>query len=120
MIAQPGCEPSSAEIPVTPIKIISETPGLGPPAVQGDEVCINYRLTLPDGRVLLSDEEFCFMLGAGAVIEAVDEGVDGMRLRGRRAIEVPPHKHWGRVGYGDGAVPPATNLLLEITLKEIR
>lgn len=120
LIAPVACEPSSAEVPVTPISILSETIGRGDPTEAGDEVCIDYRLTLPNGRVVLQDEDFCFTLGAGAVILAVDEAVHGMRPRGRRLVLVPPHKHWGRIGYGDGAIPPATDLHLEITLKKIR
>ena len=42
-----------------------------------------------------------------------------MRVGGERTVTCPPHKHWGRNGYGDGAVPPNTPLTLEIKLVSV-
>jgi len=99
--------------------VVSETVGKGRRAKEGDVVTIAYRAALPDGSTLLEDDEFVFRLGAEAVIAGVDEGVAGMRTGGKRVVECPPHKHWGRAGYGNGAVPPDTPLTLYLRLLDI-
>jgi FKBP-type peptidyl-prolyl cis-trans isomerase len=119
LIAAPGCEPPNVAVEETPITVAGEREGAGSPAAPGDIVCIDYVVLRPDGSELMSDEDFCFELGGGAVISGLDDGVVGMRPGGRRVIKCPPHKHWGRAGYGDGAVPPNTPLTLHIELKSI-
>jgi FKBP-type peptidyl-prolyl cis-trans isomerase len=96
--------------------LISEEEGFGPPAADGDLVTIKYRLTTPQGRVILEDDEYSFVVGTNSVIEGIEETVVGMRRRGKRVADCPPHKHWGRPGYGNGAVPPDTHLVIEVEL----
>lgn len=114
-----GCGSIDVEVSETPITIASERVGRGRQAKQNDVVCIDYRLCLPDGSNLMQEKDFCFTLGRGAVIAGIDEAVDGMRVGGKRTVICPPHKHWGRAGYGDGAVPPATDLTIHVTLLSI-
>jgi FKBP-type peptidyl-prolyl cis-trans isomerase len=59
-------------------------------------------------------------IGDGTVIAGVDEAVVGMRPGGVRRVVIPPDLHYGPDGYGDGAVPPETDLHLEITLSGVR
>lgn len=115
----PGCKDYNVQVNETPIKLIEDHPGRGRTATEGDVVTIDYELRLPDGKRLLAEEDFRFTVGKGAVIAAVDEAVLGMREGGRRVADCPPHKHWGRVGYGDGAVPPHTKLALHVKLKNV-
>jgi FKBP-type peptidyl-prolyl cis-trans isomerase len=116
-----GCEPPNIAINETPVTIAGDVKGHGRAARPGDIVCIDYRVLLPDGTEILRDEDFCFHLGAGAVIAGFDEGIPGMRPGGRRVIQCPPHKHWGSRGYGEGKsrIPPNTTLSLHIELKSI-
>jgi FK506-binding nuclear protein len=114
-----GCEPPNVTVEETPITVAGERVGHGQAAAPGDVVCVNYRVLMPDGAELMRDDDFRFQLGGGAVISGLDEGVVGMRPGGRRVITCPPHKHWGRAGYGNGAVPPNTTLTLHIELKSI-
>ncbi|MHC4414403.1 MAG: FKBP-type peptidyl-prolyl cis-trans isomerase [Planctomycetota bacterium] len=114
-----GCRPPDPTVHETPVSVISETVGFGRPAEAGDTVTINYRVLLPDGQVVLRDRDFPFQLRTGAVILGLDEAVEGMRRRGRRVVQCPPHKHWGRPGYGEGAIPPNVTLTFEIELIEI-
>jgi FK506-binding nuclear protein len=114
-----GCEPPNVGVSEAPIEILGETEGHGRAAHAGDLVCIDYRVLLPDGSEILRDDEFCFFLGAGAVIAGFDEGIPGMRRGGKRVITCPPHKHWGSIGYGEGKIPPNTPLTLHIELKSI-
>jgi len=120
LVALPSCKDRTVKIEETPITIRDDTPGRGAPASQGDVVCIAYRIFLPDGKEFMHEDRFCFTLGEGAVIEGIDEVVLGMKAGGHRTAACPPHKHWGRNGYGDGAVPPNTTLVLEVSLREIQ
>ncbi len=114
-----GCEPPEVSVKQTPIRVLSDTVGIGRPAHAGNLVTINYRITLPDGREVLRHRDYRFELGRSTVITAIDEAVVGMREHGRRIVECPPNKHWGRAGYGNGAIPPNATLTINIELVEI-
>ncbi len=114
-----GCGQFSITVEEVPIQIISDTPGMGRPAKNGDVVTIHYRVLLPDGRQVVQHRDYRFELGAGTVIAGIDEAVLGMRVRGERVVECPPHKHWGSQGYGNGAIPPNTRLIFEIQMEQI-
>lgn len=114
-----GCDGPVIEIDEAGLTILENEEGAGEAARKGDTVTISYRAALPDGKVVLRDDEFSFILGRGAVIRGLDEGVLGMKAGGRRVIDCPPHRHWGRGGYGDGAIPPNTNLHITVQLLDI-
>ncbi len=114
-----GCAPKDPTVRQTPVKIVTESTGVGNPAKQGDLVTISYRVLLEDGRVILSDSGYRFILGAGSVIGGVDDAVAGMRVTGEREVLVPPHLHWGRMGYGDNAIPPDAILSIAVRLDAI-
>ena len=114
-----GCEPKDPTVKQTPVKIVSETDGVGRPTTKGDLVTISYNVRLEDGRVVLSESGYRFVLGTGAVISGIDDGVVGMRITGEREILVPPHLHWGRAGYGDNVIPPDATLQVALRLDAI-
>ncbi len=80
-------------------------PEAGPAAKPGDTVTIDYVLSLEDGTVADSSLErgqpISFVLGSGEVPRGLEEGIEGMILRGERQIRVP-----SELGYGAAGVPP--------------
>ena len=119
LLVAAGCEPVDPLVRETPVTILKETVGAGRPAAAEDLVTISYRILLEDGRVVLSDRGYRFVLGTGSVIGGIDDGVAGMRVTGEREILVPPQLHWGRIGYGDGAIPPDATLSIALRLDAI-
>jgi FKBP-type peptidyl-prolyl cis-trans isomerase len=116
-IVSVSCRPPDVKVDETPVKYSDETLGRGRAAEPGDVVRVDYTVLLPDGKRLMNEEDFCFCIGAGAVIAGFDDGVVGMRPGGKRTVECPPHRHWGRQGYGP--IPPNTTLTLRIKLVSI-
>jgi FKBP-type peptidyl-prolyl cis-trans isomerase len=114
-----GCKPPSIRVAETPIRIQRETTGYGDPVRDGDQVVVDYHITLPDGGKVLDQKNFRFTVGTGTVIRGIDEAILGMRPGGTREFNCPPHKHWGRAGYGGGVIPPATDLRIELRLARI-
>ena len=51
-----------------------------------------------------------FRLGAGQVIQGWDQGVQGMKVGGRRQLVIPPHLGYGDRGAG-GAIKPGETLI---------
>lgn len=61
---------------------------------------------------------FGFMVGAGRVIKGWDQGLLGMREKGKRTLIIPPDMAYGDRGAGD-RIPPGSTLLFEIELFQI-
>ena len=60
-----------------------------------------------------------FPLGAGRVIQGWDQGVQGMKVGGRRRLTIPPHLAYGDRGAG-GVIAPGETLIFVCDLVAIR
>jgi FKBP-type peptidyl-prolyl cis-trans isomerase FkpA len=93
--------------------------GEGAAAQAGQRVKVHYTGWLTDGRKFDSSKDrndpFVFNLGRGEVIAGWDEGVQGMRVGGRRKLTIPPALGYGARGAG-GVIPPNATLVFEVEL----
>ena len=64
-------------------------------------------------------QTFSFRLGGGQVIGGWDQGVQGMRVGGRRQLTIPPHLGYGERGAG-GAIRPNETLVFVVDLVAVR
>jgi peptidylprolyl isomerase len=62
---------------------------------------------------------FQFALGKGQVIAGWDQGVQGMRVGGRRRITIPPMLAYGKRGAG-GVIGPDETLVFVVDLVGLR
>lgn len=97
--------------------------GDGAEAVAGQTVRVHYV-----GVAHSTGEEFDasynrgrplqFALGTGRVIAGWDEGVQGMKVGGRRRLVIPPHLGYGDQGAG-GAIKGGETLIFVVDLVEV-
>jgi FKBP-type peptidyl-prolyl cis-trans isomerase FkpA len=93
--------------------------GEGEVAAAGHRVTVHYTGWLTDGTKFDSsldrNDPFMFSLGAGQVIRGWDEGVEGMKVGGKRKLTIPPQLGYGAYGAG-GVIPPNATLVFEVEL----
>ncbi len=93
--------------------------GDGALAAAGQQVKVHYTGWLTDGTKFDSSKDrndpFVFPLGAGRVIKGWDEGVQGMKVGGKRKLTIPPALGYGTRGAG-GVIPPNATLVFEVEL----
>ena len=93
--------------------------GEGAEAAAGQRVSVHYTGWLTDGSKFDSskdrNEPFDFPLGAGHVIRGWDEGVQGMKVGGKRKLTIPPSMGYGARGAA-GVIPPNAVLVFEVEL----
>ena len=80
--------------------------GEGEEAGRGDVVDVHYVVVAVSAGVQFvaswdRGEPLRFQLGVGQVISGWDQGVQGMKVGGRRRLDIPAH-----LGYGDMGAPP--------------
>lgn len=97
------------------LQIEDITVGDGPVAEPGKTVSVHYV-----GVTHAGGEEFDasynrgtpldFPLGVGMVIPGWEQGIDGMKVGGRRRLTIPPHLAYGERGAG-GVIGPNETLI---------
>ncbi len=97
------------------VVIVGERVGRGAPVGAEQVVMIRYQTRVDGGDVvdLSGVRPLRFRRGAGAVIEGLERGLEGMRVGGRRTLRVPAALAYGRAGLGD-RVPPLAALVVEV------
>jgi len=106
--------------PPTDLVVTDLIVGDGDEAVAGRNVSVHYV-----GVAHSTGEEFDasynrgsafqFPLGGGRVIAGWDQGVQGMKVGGRRQLVIPPHLGYGDRGAG-GAIKPGETLIFVVDL----
>jgi len=115
---------------VTSLQITDAKVGGGAPATAGKRVTVHYTGWLYDakrpdnhGRKFDSSRDrndpFSFTLGAGMVIQGWDQGVEGMKVGGRRTLVIPAQLGYGSRGAG-GAIPPNATLVFDVELLDVK
>ncbi|GIF25843.1 peptidylprolyl isomerase [Actinoplanes tereljensis] len=96
------------------------TVGDGPEASAGQTVIVHYvGVSHSTGAQFDASwdrgDTFDFPLGAGHVIGGWDQGVQGMKVGGRRKLTIPPHLGYGARGAG-GVIKPNETLIFVVDL----
>jgi peptidylprolyl isomerase len=96
--------------------------GTGAEAVPGKQVSVYYTGKLEDGTVFDSNvgqQPMSFVVAAGQMIPGFDQGVQGMKVGGKRTITIPPSLGYGEQGAG-GVIPPNATLIFEVELADVQ
>jgi FKBP-type peptidyl-prolyl cis-trans isomerase FkpA len=101
------------------LKIDETQVGTGDEATNGKTVSVHYTGRLTDGSTFDSSldrgKPFSFRLGDGMVIQGWEQGVQGMKVGGKRTLTIPPELGYGARGYPP-VIPPVATLVFEIEL----
>jgi FKBP-type peptidyl-prolyl cis-trans isomerase FkpA len=122
---------AAAPVSTSTMKTLQKTDtlvGAGKTATAGAKVTVNYTgwLYVPGAPQQhgaqfdssIGREPFSFRLGSGGVIAGWDQGVEGMKVGGKRTLVIP-----AALGYGsDGAgpIPPNADLVFDIELLDVQ
>lgn len=101
--------------------------GSGAVAENGKTVNVHYTGWLDDNGAkgtkfdssVDRGEPFSFNLGIGQVIKGWDEGVNGMKVGGKRTLRIPAELGYGARGAG-GVIPPNAKLIFDVELLEVK
>ncbi len=119
VIGNPGM---ATETPMPQVGIEELEVGTGTEATAFSVVEAHYTGKLTDGTVFDSSlsrgEPIKFTLGAGQVIPGWDMGLQGMRVEGRRILNIPSLLGYGPRGAG-GVIPPNADLVFEVELVSV-
>ena len=110
--------------PPSELQITDITEGDGAEAAPGATAVVHYV-----GVAYSTGEEFDaswnrgapldFRLGVGMVIAGWDQGIEGMKVGGRRRLTIPPHLGYGDRGAG-AAIKPGETLIFVVDLTDVR
>ncbi len=119
---KPVIDPPQGDAP-TELVIEDLVEGDGAVATAGVQVSVDYvGISWSTGAEFDASwnrgDQFSFGLGAGMVIPGWDQGVQGMKVGGRRKLTIPPALAYGSSGAG-GVIKPNETLIFVVDLRSI-
>lgn len=108
------------------VKYVDLKTGSGDLAVRGSVVLVHYTgwLYVNGARSRQIDssaghEPLRIRLGGQEVIGGLDEGIEGMKIGGKRDLIIPPNLGYGAEDIENGLIPPFSTLEFEVELVRI-
>lgn len=108
------------------LKVIDLKVGTGPVAANHSQVSVQYTGWLSNGTVFDTSRQpsrtpYSLQIGAKKVIPGWEEGIQGMKVGGKRKLIIPPALAYGSAGQtnpntGATVIPPNATLTFEIEL----
>lgn len=98
--------------------------GTGAPANTTDTLVVHYTGKLTNGKIFDSTRDSLipapmkFQINSGKMIRGFSDGVETMRIGGRRLILVPSALGYGSTG--KGTIPPNSDLSFDVELVDIK
>jgi hypothetical protein len=106
---------------LAPLVIEDLVVGSGATATLGNKITVHYTGQLIDGTVFDSSydrgEPFSLTLGTSQVIPGWEQGLQGMKVGGRRKLTIPSYLAYGSSAVG--IIPPDSTLVFEVELVSI-
>ncbi|HWW68846.1 MAG TPA: FKBP-type peptidyl-prolyl cis-trans isomerase [Duganella sp.] len=125
---QPAVTEAAANVAPVTMQKIDTVAGTGKDAVAGATAVVHYTGWLyepnsPKQHGAQFDSSsgrspFSFQLGGGQVIKGWDEGVQGMKVGGKRTLIIPAAMGYGESGAGP--IPPNANLIFDVELLDVQ
>ena len=123
-------EASAMSKNITDLVKTDQKVGDGAEAQIGNSVKVHYSGWLydpskPEGHGSKFDssldrgDPFEFFLGGGQVIQGWDDGVQGMKVGGKRTLIIPSRMAYGERGAG-GVIPPGATLVFDVELLGVK
>ena len=130
--------PAPADAPAKPaeqgpqVQVIDHVIGKGAEATFGSTVVVNYtgwfykplaakqRGRKFDSSLDAGREPLEFQLGARQVIKGWEQGVQGMKVGGKRTLIIPSELAYGKRGAGGGSIPPDSDLIFDVELLKVK
>jgi FKBP-type peptidyl-prolyl cis-trans isomerase FkpA len=123
----------AAQVPQGPqVQVIDHVIGKGAEATYGSTVLVNYtgwfykplaarqRGRKFDSSLDAGREPLEFQLGARQVIKGWEQGVQGMKVGGKRTLIIPSELAYGKRGAGGGSIPPDSDLIFDVELLKVK
>ncbi len=92
--------------------------GTGESATRGHVVKVLFTAWVENGKQIdgsaSADRPTIFTLGVGQVIPGWEQGMEGMRVGGKRQLRIPPELAYGPAGSPE--VPPNSTLIYDVEL----
>lgn len=115
--------PEDRSAPPATLETVDLVEGAGEVATPGAAVDVHYV-----GVDFVTGEQFdaswdrsqplSFVLGEGRVIPGWEQGIEGMRVGGRRVLTIPPDLAYGSQGAG-GVIAPNATLVFVVDLVDV-
>ena len=121
---KPQVDVPSGQEPPSTLEVEDISVGEGEEATSGNTVEVHYvGVSWATGKQFDASwdrgDTFRFGLGRGQVIQGWDQGVQGMKVGGRRRLTIPPDLAYGSRGAG-GAIGPDETLVFVVDLVGVR
>ena len=125
----PAAQDTSGSAAVVTLKIIEVGPvGTGATAVKNNQVTVHYTGWLYDVKASdlrgtkfdssIGKPPFVFTIGVSNVIKGFDQGIEGMKVGGKRTLIIPSSLGYG--ASGSGSIPANAALVFDVELISVQ
>ncbi len=119
-----GCDSSDDTPPPDddPFLIVDLIEGEGALAADSLTVTLHIVGTLKTGEEFLNTtngDPVKLLMGFGCTLIGLEQGLQNMKVGGKRKLTIPPNLAYGITGSADGSVPPNRTIILEVELLDV-